>query len=209
MPMDVEAIGCDFLVSTGRKYLRGPRGVGFLYARSSFLDASAAEPAMLDLRGARWDAAASYVPADGARRFEQYEVSFAAKVGLGVAVDYCLDIGVDRIWARVARISECLRRELDAVPGVTVRDVGETRCGIVTFDVEGTTPAEVRAALAERGVNVWTSRVMNNTRLEWEGRTDADGMPADVVRASVHYFNADWEVEKLVAAVKSAFDTRK
>ena len=116
---------------------------------------------------------------------------------------------MDRIWARVARVSECLRRELGAVPGVTVRDVGETRCGIVTFDVEGATPAEVRAALAERGVNVWTSRVMNNTRLEWEGRTDADGMPADVVRASAHYFNADWEVEKLVAAVKSSFDTRK
>ena len=69
-------------------------------------------------------------------------MSFAAKVGLGVAVEYYLDIGVDRIWARVARISECLRRELDAVPGVTVRDAGETRCGIRPFDVEGTTPAE-------------------------------------------------------------------
>lgn len=208
MPMDVEAIGCDFLVGTGRKYLRGPRGVGFLYARSSFLDASAAEPAMLDLYGARWDTTASYVPADGARRFEQYEVSFAAKVGLGVAAEYCLDVGVDRIWARVARVSDRLRRGLRAIPGVTVRDVGETQCGIVSFDVEGATPAEVRAALAERGVNVWTSRVMNNTRLEWEGRTDVDGMPADVVRASAHYFNADWEVDKLIAAVESAFGSR-
>ena len=154
---------------------------------------------MLDLRGARWDApprrTSPPTERDGSRTVRG-ELR-REKVGLGVAVDYCLDIGVDRIWARVARISESLRRELDAVPGVTVRDVGETRCGIVTFDVEGATPAEVRAALAERGVNVWTSRVMNNTRLEGRGENrrgrDAGGY---VVRASAHYFNADWEVEK-------------
>ena len=209
MPTDVRELKCDFLVGTGRKYLRGPRGIGFLYARNAFLEGKTrCEPVMLDLHGARWDAADSYAPAAGARRFEQYEVSFSAKVGLGVAVQYAMDVGIERAWARTRALASAMREELAKIPKVTVRDVGLAKCGIVTFDVNGVGVAEVRARLRDAGVNVWTSRVCNNTRLEWEARrTEAEtsrepGLPEDVVRASAHYFNKEWEVQRLVDGVR-------
>ena len=209
MPTDVRELKCDFLVGTGRKYLRGPRGIGFLYARNAFLEGKKrCEPVMLDLPGARWDAADSYAPAAGARRFEQYEVSFCAKAGLGVAVQYVLDVGIERVWARTRALASVLRKELAKIPKVTVRDVGLVKCGIVTFDVDGVGVAEIRERLRDAGVNVWTSRVCNNTRMEWEGRqtkagtSREPGLPEDVVRASVHYFNKDWEVQRLVDGVR-------
>ena len=209
MPTDVRELKCDFLVGTGRKYLRGPRGIGFLYARNAFLEGKKrCEPVMLDLHGARWDAADSYAPAAGARRFEQYEVSFCAKAGLGVAVQYVLDVGIERVWARTRALASVLRKELAKIPKVTVRDVGLVKCGIVTFDVDGVGVAEIRERLRNAGVNVWTSRVCNNTRMEWEGRqtkagtSREPGLPEDVVRASVHYFNKDWEVQRLVDGVR-------
>ena len=209
MPTDVRELKCDFLVGTGRKYLRGPRGIGFLYARNAFLEGqTVCEPVMLDLHGARWDAADSYAPAKGARRFEQYEVSFCAKAGLGVAVQYALDVGIERAWARTRALASAMREELAKIPKVNVRDVGVAKCGIVTFDVDGVGVAEIRARLRDAGVNVWTSRVCNNTRMEWEARrtkaeTSRDpGLPEDVVRASAHYFNKDWEVQRLVDGVR-------
>ena len=202
MPVNVDEIGCDFLAATGRKYLRGPRGIGFLYARSSFVEREGVEPAYMDLYGARWDAASSYLPFPAARRFEQYEVSFAAKIGLGVAVDYALEIGVGAAWERVKHLAGTLRLGLELVEGVEVRDVGVTRCGIVSFSVRGVSPEKVKETLRERGVNVWTSKVCNNTRLEWEERA-VGGMPDEIIRSSVHYYNTEEEIARLVEAVKS------
>lgn len=202
MPVDVEEIGCDLLVGTGRKYLRGPRGVGFLYAREEFVERTNAQPAMLDLHGARWDSMGTYVPAPGAKRFEQYEVSFAAKVGLGVAAEYALAVGVEGAWERIKWLAECARRRLEAIDGVTVWDVGEEKCGIISFSVDGVDSGDVRRWLGEHGCNVWTSKVAINTRAEYEAREESEDMPEEVIRASVHYFNAEWEVDKLCAAVE-------
>ena len=200
MPVNVDEIGCDFLAATGRKYLRGPRGVGFLYARSSLVEAFGLEPAFLDLWGARWDATSSYRPFEGARRFEQYEVSFAAKVGLGVAAEYALELGVERAWKRVQFLGRALRDGLEGVDGVTLWDVGELKCGIVSFSIDLVDALTVKDTLRERRVNVWTSKVCNNTRLEWEGRAST-GMPEEVVRASVHYYNTVEEIARLVKGV--------
>ncbi len=206
MPVDVEQLRCDFLVGTGRKYLRGPRGIGFLYARKQFINKTKCEPMMLDLHGARWDSATSYVPAKGAKRFEQYEVAFCAKAGLGVAVEYALALGVERTWQRMRLLAEELRKELQKIQGVTVCDVGENKCGIVTFDVLNVSVEKVRTELhSKHGVNVWTSRICNNTRMEWEGRKRGKGkddLPSDVVRASVAYFNEGWEIDRLVKGVE-------
>ena len=224
MPVDVEEIGCDLLVGTGRKYLRGPRGVGtyilflvwaiglttcfvstltgFLYASDAFLEKTDAQPVMLDLHGARWDSMGTYTPAPGATRFEQYEVSFAAKVGLGIAAEYALDVGVEKAWERIQWLAECARKRLETIDGVTVWDVGEERCGIISFSVDGVDAGDVRKWLGEHGCNVWTSNVRRNTRAEWEGREESEDMPEEVIRASVHYFNAEWEVDKLCAAVE-------
>jgi selenocysteine lyase/cysteine desulfurase len=193
IPLDVPGLGCDVLSATGRKYLRGPRGTGLLYVRRELLERL--EPPFLDLHAAEWIAPDRYTVRPDARRFENWESFVAGKIGLGVAIDYALDWGLDAIYARVRTLAEDLRRRLAALPGVTVRDLGRERCGIVSFTVEGCEPARVRARLAQRGINVHTSP-RRYTLLDMDER----GL-REVVRASVHYYNSEEEVDHLCAGV--------
>jgi selenocysteine lyase/cysteine desulfurase len=195
MPVNVDAIGCDMLSSTGRKYLRGPRGTGFLYVHGSLIDQL--EPPFLDNHAATWTARNEFEIRPDARRFENWETNYAAKVGLGTAVDYALGWGIDDIWERVQAVASSLRGGLRDVPGVTVMDIGAVQCGIVTFTVDGRDCEEVKQQLAQQSMNVTVSRPAS-TRLDMEDR----GLDA-VVRASVHYYNSDDEVERLLAAVES------
>jgi selenocysteine lyase/cysteine desulfurase len=191
MPLDVEQLACDMLSATGRKFLRGPRGTGFLYVRRGALDRL--EPPLLDLHAATWTARDRYELRPDARRFENWEANVAGKVGLGVAIDYALGWGLDAIWERVQMLAGDLRARLAALPGVTVRDRGALRCGIVTFTVAGKKPAAICDALRARGINVTVSPI-EYTRLDMEARK----LPA-VVRASVHYYNSEAEVERFCA----------
>lgn len=193
MPIDVEAIGCDMLSTTGRKYLRGPRGSGFLYVRKNVVEQL--DPPLLDLHAATWTGRDAYTVRSDARRFENWETNHAAKIGLGVAIDYALGWGLDAIWDRVVALSVDLRSRLGAVPGVTVRDIGEVQSGIVTFTADGHEPAELRRRLAERGMNV-TASGSSSTRLDMEDR----GL-SSMVRASVHYYNSEDEVARFADAV--------
>ncbi|BDA50632.1 probable cysteine desulfurase [Coccomyxa sp. Obi] len=197
LPLDVEAIGCDWLSGTSRKYLRGPRGVGFLYASDSAMERF--EPAMLDLYGATWTASDQYQMQPGARRYEIYEKNFAGMVGLGVAVDYANRLGMNFIWARIQAIASELRGKLAMIPGVTVHDRGRLLCGIVSFTKEGVDPGTITAHLFEQGINVKTSAI-TSTRLDFE----RVNLPPAVVRASVHYFNTSDEIEQLVSAVAAS-----
>lgn len=187
IPLDVERIGCDVLTGTGRKYLRGPRGTGFLYVRRSLIEQL--EPPSIDLESAEWTSRDVYRLRPDARRFETWETNYAAKIALGVAVDYALDWGLDEIWDRVRRLGELLRERLGQLPGVTVRDLGVVRCGIVSFTCDGAPAGDVRAGLRESGVNVSVSP-QRYTRLDMEER----GL-SEVVRASVHYYNTEREVD--------------
>lgn len=193
MPLDVNELGCDFLTATGRKFLRGPRGTGFLYVRRDRLEGL--EPRVLDLHGATLVTADRYEPRPDARRFEYWESNVAARIGLGVAVDYALDWGLDAIRERVWSLGGWLRTLLDAIPGVTLRDRGAERCGIVTFTVEGVDPDAVKAAVGAKGFNVSVSRA-SSTRFDMDGR----GL-ASVVRASPHYYNTEAELELFAEAV--------
>jgi selenocysteine lyase/cysteine desulfurase len=195
MPTRVEELGCDMLSATGRKYLRGPRGTGFLYVRRALLERL--EPITLDLHAARWTAADRYEIRADARRFESWEMTYAGKLGLGVAIDYALGFGLEAIQARVCLLAEALRAELGAIPGVRGRDLGVARSGIVSFTVEGRAPAEIAALLRAQGINVWTSQ-LSSTRLDMEARE-----LASVIRASVHYYNSEAEVARFVEAIRA------
>ena len=146
IPIDVQQVGCDMLSTTGRKYLRGPRGTGFLYVRHNVLEQL--EPPFLDLHAAQWVAPDRYEIRDDARRFENWETNYAAKIGLGVAIDYANSIGLDTIWRRIKALSYQLRSQLTTLPDVIVRDRGITQCGIVTFTVEGHDPEDIKRQLA-------------------------------------------------------------
>jgi selenocysteine lyase/cysteine desulfurase len=193
LPIDVDDLGCDFLSATGRKYLRGPRGTGFLYARRE--TTAALEPPFLDVHAARWVSDEQITVRDDARRFESWEHSVANRLGLGAAVDYALALGVDTIAARVIGLATGLRDRLGAVPGLTLHDRGHDLCGIVTFTIDGVDPYELAARLRTESINISVSTI-DFARFDFEAR----GLE-QVCRASVHYYNTDEELDRFVAAI--------
>ena len=193
MPMNVETIGCDLLSATGRKYLRGPRGTGFLYVRNSVLDQLT--PPMLDMFAATWIARDRYEMRPDARRFESFETSFATRVGLGVAIDYAMQWGVENTWRRIRDLAYALRTQLSPIPGVIVHDRGINQCGIVTFTVEGQEPEAIKQQLAQQQIHVTVAN-RSSTLLDLEER----GLNL-MVRASVHYYNSEQEIERFCHAI--------
>ncbi len=194
MPIDVREIGCDILSTTSRKYLRGPRGVGFLYVRQDLIERLT--PPFLDNHAATWVAADQIEIRGDARRFENWESYVAGKLGLGAAIDLALELGLDRIWATIERQADTLRHQLSGVPGVTVRDLGAVKGGIVTFDVEGIPPKEIVRLLRSKRINTSTSSVFS-TRYDMERR----GL-SELVRASVSYLTTDEEIDLLVSVLE-------
>ncbi|MFI6279890.1 aminotransferase class V-fold PLP-dependent enzyme [Streptomyces sp. NPDC050988] len=189
-PVDVAELGCDMLTATGRKFLRGPRGTGFLWVRREALDHL--DPYVSEIASATWDGKRGFTWRDGARRFETWEVSYANVLGLSAAVEQALEIGMEGIGRRAVGLGELLRERLDAVPGVTTYDLGRQRCAIVTAKVDGVSTADVAAALGGRGVNV-TTTVAAHTQFDTE---DRDVHP--LVRLSPHYYNTEAELDRAV-----------
>ncbi|MCC7283828.1 MAG: aminotransferase class V-fold PLP-dependent enzyme [Acetobacteraceae bacterium] len=193
LPLDVQAIGCDMLSATGRKFLRGPRGTGFLYVRRGMIEAL--EPPFLDLHAASWTGERDFSVRGDARRFENWESYVAGRLGLGAAVEYALALGISPIAARTTALAARLRAELAAIPGVSVHDKGSVRCGLVTFRVRGLASVAVRDALRAEAINVSVSTA---SYARWD--LAVRGL-ADLVRASPHYYNDEAELGRLVAAV--------
>ncbi len=193
--LDVEAIQCDLLSATGRKYLRGPRGVGFLYVSRRILESL--HPPMIDLYSAQWVDAGHYELRADARRFENWESNYAAKLGLGCAIDYALALGIGDIEIEISRLAENLRASLARTPGVSVHDIGRRKCGIVTFSVAGVEASEVETRLRQLGINV-SMTTPKSTLIDATRRQ----LP-DMLRSSVHYYNQESELEALVKAVEA------
>ena len=194
VPVDVREIDCDMLSVTGRKYLRAPRGTGFLYVRKAIQDKLKLQ--FMDGFTTQWVSETDYKVRDDARRFEMYEKNRALILGLGKAVEYALTIGVDRIWQRVQYLANTLRIQLRSIEGITVHDFGDEQCGIVTFTISGVDSAIVKTKLAEKQINVSVGQAkstlffMNKHHL------------SSVVRASVHYYNTEDEIKTMCNALR-------
>jgi selenocysteine lyase/cysteine desulfurase len=190
MPTDVEELNCDMLSATGRKFLRGPRGTGFLYVRKRLLERL--EPPIIDHHAAPWVARDRYELRPDARRFENWENNYAARLGLGAAVDYALALGLAEIEQRCRKLSQRLRAGLSSVTGVTSRDLGRNPSAIVSFTVDGLAASDVVERADAAGITIGASDPAS-TRIDAEKR----GLP-DLVRASPHYYNTDEEVDRLI-----------
>lgn len=191
MPVDVDELKCDFLTATGRKWLRGPRGTGMLYVRDSIIE-KLVDPIFVDGRSALWDTSNTYRTLSGSARFELGEANHSGKVGLGVATDYALDLGLGTIEQRVRSLAGQLRQGLGTLPGVTVTDQGSDLCAIATFTAADMPASEISDALRKRGIN--TSSVgASNSRWMFESM----GVES-IVRASPHYYNSEEEVDRVL-----------
>jgi selenocysteine lyase/cysteine desulfurase len=193
MTVDVRALRCDFLAATGRKFLRGPRGSGFLYVSDPMLERGTF-PLFLDMRGADWTDPDAFRLTESARRFEKWELAYALILGLGTAVRYALDVG-EGGYERARGLAARLRERLAGIAGARVLDRGTDRCAIVTVAVAGRDAAELKRRLRERGINTSVS-----------DRQDAvldmdDKHVAAVLRLSPHYYNTEDELDTAVGVL--------
>lgn len=194
IPVDVAEIGCDMCSFTGRKYLRGPRGTGGLFVRHDLLDQLSA-PAGLDGGDSQWNAPFAIALSPTSARFEPFEVNFAGKAGLGAAISYLNELGIEAVGERVIMLGAELRTELGKRPAVTVEDRGADQGGIVTFSVDGFDPTAIKAHLANSNINVSVSGA-SSAQFDLPAR----GIES-LVRASAHYYNTTEEIAHLVEAL--------
>lgn len=194
IPIDVEEIGCDVLCITGRKYLRGPRGTGLLYVRNELLEHL--EPPMLDQHAAELISPTEYSIRTDARKFENWEQYYAGKFALAFAIDYALSWGLESIQNRIYHLANTLRDKISDIEGIKLTDEGLEKCGIVTFNSDQRSPVNIKKALAKHKINVSTSKG-SGSLISFQER----GL-IEVVRASVHYFNTETEIDYFLEVLK-------
>lgn len=195
LPVDVETLQCDFLAATSRKFLRGPRGLGFLYVSDRMLELGL-RPLFPDTHGARWTAADRFKLEPDASRFENWEFPYALVAGLGAAAEYAGRIGIETISRRSRELADYARGRLSELESVRVLDRGPERCAIVSAGLIGGDAGQVVASLRERGINTSASRrhhaVIDMTEKKFE----------TALRISPHYYNTAGEIDALIEALK-------
>ena len=196
MVVDVNKIGCDFLTATGRKFLRGPRGTGFLYVSDKVLEQDYA-PLLLDMRGANWTEYNDYELFKTAKRFEHWEISNASLLGVKHAIQYANHIGLDNIEEYNKILSEKLRNKLTN-SGFKVWDWGNHLSSIVTFSGPDGDLENIQRVLKEN--NVFFSVTYKNSALIDFTNKKING----IVRLSPHYFNTQDEIERVSEILKNS-----
>ncbi len=198
IPIDVARLRCDFLSATARKFLRGPRGIGFLYVSDRALQRGD-HPLYIDMRGACWMTADTFELAPDARRFENWEFAYALVLGLGEAARYALSVGVDRGGRRARELAVILRTRLAALPGCRVLDRGSdgNLAAIVTADIPGWEAPALVTALRQRGIN--TSASLRAYAVIDMAEKNANS----ALRISPHYYNTEAELDALLDALES------
>ena len=194
LPVDVQAVGCDYLAGTARKFLRGPRGVGFLYVSDRAL-AAGAYPLLVDMHGATWTDPDRFELTPDARRFESWEIAYALVLGLGAAARYAMKVGIETARDRARALADYARVRLAEVPGVRVLDRGPELCAIVTARPGTRDGAEIKLALRARGINT-SSPGRDDAVIDM----DAKGTRS-AIRISPHYYNTAAEIDTAVAAL--------
>jgi selenocysteine lyase/cysteine desulfurase len=195
-PVDVSDLRCDFLAGTARKFLRGPRGIGFLYVSDRMLEEGRA-PLLPDMRGARWTGPDAFELAPDARRFENWEFAYALVLGMGAAARMAREVGMEEAMRHNRFLAIRLREELGEMPGVRVLDRGPELCAIVTAEVAGWEADDLVVALRDRGVN--TSGVSASSAL----LDMQDKGAATALRISPHYSTTADEVDRALQALRS------
>ena len=191
IPVDVAKLRCDFFSGTARKFLRGPRGIGFLYVSDRALKRGDF-PLYIDMRGADWVSADIFAPAPDARRFENWEFAYSLVLGMGEAARYALEVGVERGGRRARELAGVLRSKLGGIGGLRVLDRGRDLAALVTIEVAGWDARELAKLLRTRGIN-------SSASLRAYAVIDMDEKgAATALRLSPHYYNTEEEIDHVV-----------
>lgn len=193
LPVNVDDIGCDMLAGTARKFLRGPRGVGFMYVKSSMMDKL--DPVMMSNQSAEWTATNEMEVRKDARVFEAWERSVANQLGLGAALDYLYSIGTEVAMARTIEMADYLRDGLRRINSVTIADPDGPCAAIVTFEMFDRDPNDIKAKLAGKGIAVNVASVIH-TRLDLEARNIES-----LVRVSPQYYSTHDEIDHFLKVI--------
>jgi selenocysteine lyase/cysteine desulfurase len=194
LPIDVERLRCDYLSVTARKFLRGPRGIGFLFASDRAL-ARGDHPLFVDMRGAQWSDTKEYTVVDSAKRYEDWEFPYALVLGLAAATRYALTVGIEVAHERSWMLARELRARLARLDGVRVLDRGLKQSAIVTAEISGVNATKLVNELRNRCINTAAS-------LRWYGLIDfAARDVVSAIRLSPHYYNSNEEILLAVDAI--------
>jgi selenocysteine lyase/cysteine desulfurase len=196
MAVDVARLRCDFLSATARKFLRGPRGIGFLYISDHALERGD-HPLYLDMRGADWKAADSFQLTPDARRFENWEFAYSLVLGLGEAARYAARVGIETGGRRARELAASLRAKLGALPGFRVLDRGKELAAIVTVEVPGWHSRDLVDFLRTRNINTSAS-LRDYAVIDMDEKRAASAL-----RISPHYYNTEAELNILIETLKS------
>jgi selenocysteine lyase/cysteine desulfurase len=195
IPLNVDAIGCDFLSVTMRKFMRGPRGAGFLYISDRVLS-EGLEPVFPDLHGATWVNPDEYEISEKATRFEYFEKPYELMMGSRAAIDYAHNLGLEAIEQRVTHLANYTRQQLSTIPGVQVLDKGTKLCGIVTAQIDGHEALPFKKQLNARHINT-SIPGRNNAVIDF-----AEKQVRWALRVSPHYYNTEEEIDALTGVIR-------
>ena len=200
MPVNVRQLHCDFFAAASRKFLRGPRGLGFLYVSDRMLQRGA-HPLLVDMHGATWTETDAFELSPDARRFETWEIAYALVLGLGAAAQYALDVGLDTARDRARELATYTRQCLDTVPGVRVLDRGAELCAIATATIAGRDSREIKLALRARGINT-SSPHREDAVIDMDEKSAGSAL-----RISPHYYNTKEEIDTAVGALEEVLSS--
>ena len=195
MPIDVGRLGCDYLAATARKFLRGPRGLGFLYVSDRMLERGA-HPLLTDMHGATWTDDNDFVLTPDARRFETWEFAFALVLGLGAAARYAREVGLETARDRSRQLAAYARDQLAELSGVRVLDRGPELCAIATATFEGRDAKDLKLALRARRINT-SSPEREDAVIDMDEKEATSAL-----RISPHYYNTTEEIDTAVEALR-------
>jgi len=195
LDVNFERIGCDMATGTGRKFLRGPRGIGFLYMNEKAR--AEIDPVVLTNQAATWTGENSYELRSDAGVFEAWERSCVNQLGLGAAIDYLLELGPEKAYERITSLTRYMREGLAGISRVTLTCQEDAEAAIITFNKEGWTAADIKQVLEKQDIATQVASVVH-TRLDLEAR----GIDT-TARISPHYYNTVEEMDIFLNALEA------
>jgi len=196
IPVDVRALGCDFYVFSGHK-LYGPSGIGALYGRLELLEAMPPWQAGGDMIATVGYEKTTF--ADPPQRFEAGTPDIAGAVGLGAAIDYVEELGLERIARHEDDLLAYGTALLSDVAGVRLVGTAPHKIGVLSFVVGDVHPHDVGTVLDQEGVAVRAGHHCAQPLME------RLGLPA-TVRASLGVYNVREDLDRLAAGIRRVIE---